>query len=159
MRGLALLCAAGLAVPAGGQGLVTHRSISADAAKAAVVACEAYARKRGWAMTISVIDAAGEPIAFLRMDGAPLVTIDFANGKAKAAHRMGAPSDTLLDRLAKGENQVLSWGLLPSKGGLPILVDGETVGAVGASGMAQGRDTECTQAAVDAAQAIIAGRK
>ena len=138
------------------QALTTRHSLGAEAAKAAVAGCETYARQHGWAMAIAVIDATGEPLAFLRMDGSPQISIDFANGKAKAAQRMGAPSDMLIDRLAKGDSQVLNWGLLPSKGGLPIIVDGETVGAVGTSGVAQGRDVECTRAAVEAAQALIA---
>jgi len=137
---------------------IDRPSLSAEAAKAAMAACESYAHAHGWAVTIAVIDAGGDPLAFLRMDGAPRVTIDFANGKARTALLMKAPSDMPLKLLEEGKTQVLAWGLLPATGGLPIELDGKVIGAIGASGETGGHDVDCARAGVEAVSAMRAAR-
>ena len=140
----------GLALGAGAQ-VVLKKSISSAAAKKAVAACETLSQSKGWTQTIAVVDEAGNQMAFLKMDGAALNTIDFALGKARSALRIQAPSSDLLDRLGRGESQVLAWGLLPGRGGLPIKIDGQTVGAVGVSGSGSDNDEACARVAVEAA--------
>jgi glc operon protein GlcG len=130
---------------------VLKRSLASAAAKRAVAACEALALEKGWKETIAVLDEAGNQLAFLKMDGAALNTIDFALGKARTALRIDAPSTDLLDRLAKGQSQVLAWGLLPGKGGLPIRLAGETIGAIGVSGSGSDNDEICARAGLEAA--------
>jgi len=148
-RVFAVLGVAAVALAAA-QSVVKH-SLSSAAAKKAVAACEALALRNGWTETIAVVDEAGNQLNFLKMDGAALNTIDFALGKARTALRVQAPSTDLLDRLAKGQSQVLAWGLLPGKGGLPIQVGGETIGAIGVSGSGSDSDELCARAGVEAA--------
>jgi glc operon protein GlcG len=131
--------------------VVLKKSISSAAAKKAIAACETLSQGKGWAQTIAVVDEAGNQMAFLKMDGAALNTIDFALGKARSALRIQAASSELLDRLGRGESQVLAWGLLPGRGGLPIKIDGQTIGAVGVSGSGSENDEACARAAVEAA--------
>jgi glc operon protein GlcG len=145
---IALLCGGALCASAQ---VVLKKSISSAAAKKAVAACEALSVNKGWTQTITVVDEAGNQMAFLKMDGAALNTIDFALGKARSALRLQASSADLLDRLGRGESQVLAWGLLPGRGGLPIKFDGQTIGAVGVSGSGSENDELCARAAVDAA--------
>lgn len=146
-----LLSAVALAYPAVGAPYIEKKSISAAAAKKAIAACEAMAAQNGWTETIMVVDEADNEVAFLKMDGAGLNTIDFAKGKAHTALRIQAPSTDLLDRLSKGQTQVLNWGLLPSTGGLPIKIGNETIGAIGVSGSGGENDEACAKAAVEAA--------
>jgi glc operon protein GlcG len=147
---LAAALALGIALTASAQ-VVLKKSISSAAAKKAVAACEALAIAKGWTQTIVVVDEAGNQMAFLKMDGAALNTIDFALGKARSALRLQASSADLLERLGRGESQVLAWGLLPGRGGLPIKMEGTTIGAIGVSGSGSENDETCARAAVDAA--------
>jgi uncharacterized protein GlcG (DUF336 family) len=145
-----VLAAAALASGARAQA-IEKKSLASAAAKRAVAACEAMASANHWTETIAVVDEAGDLLAFLKMDRAALNTIDFAMGKAKAALRVQAPSSDLIDRLNKGQTSVLNWGLLPSRGGFPIRLGAEVIGAIGVSGAGSAEDERCAQAGVEAA--------
>jgi glc operon protein GlcG len=150
---LAALAVGGVSASAwaGAPAYVEKKSISSAAAKKAIAACEALAVKNGWHEVIQVVDEAGNEMAFLKMDGAGFNTIDFAQQKARTALRIQAQSTDLLDRIARGQTAVFTWGLLAGTGGIPIKLDGVTIGAVGVSGSGGPNDEACAKAAAEAA--------
>jgi glc operon protein GlcG len=133
------------------------RTLSAAGAAAALAAAEAAARGRGLRLCISVVDAAGNLLAFTRMDGAPLGSIEASQRKAQTAALMGVPSKVFEDMLHAGGTALLAFeSVCPSQGGAPIILDGVAVGAVGGSGGSGEEDEFAAQAGV-AAIAAAAG--
>ena len=120
-------------------------------ARAAIDAAVAEARDNGWAFSVAVVDSFAELIAFHRMDGAHIVTIDTALAKAKSAARMGLPSVRLNEMLEKGVMSVLTIpGVVPLGGGQPIVHDGTMIGAIGVSGGTLEQDIQAARAGRDA---------
>lgn len=117
------------------------RTLSAEGAQAALAAAAAEARKQGWAVSIAVVDPAGELVAFLRLDGAPPASVDISRAKARTAARMRRPTRGLDSTLTAGRLPILSLeGITAVEGGVPIVVNGEVVGAVGTSGVTSVQD-------------------
>jgi glc operon protein GlcG len=141
------------AVPAGSQSvpLVEKKAIGLAAAKKMVAAAEAEALKNKWAISISVVDDDGNLVYFERMDGTNLPTVAVSQGKARTAAQYRTATKGFEERLSKGETQLLS---LPNatelRGGLPVLVDGQVVGAIAGSGAKGEQDEQCAQAGIDA---------
>ncbi len=99
------------------------------------------AKQQKLELSIAVVDASGQLISFVRMDGAALVTIEVAIGKAKTAAYLKAPSKVFEDKVNAGESAMLSVpNILPLQGGIPIIVDEEVIGAVGVSGASGSMD-------------------
>lgn len=121
------------------------RTLSHDDAQRAIAAVQAELVKRGRTGVIAVADEHGELIALLRMDGAPLPSINIAISKAFTAAREGKPSmdigakfrDRGYDFAWYGDTRYVGWG-----GGAPVLVDGKCIGAVALSGLTQQEDHE-----------------
>jgi glc operon protein GlcG len=111
--------------------------------------------KRGKAAVIAVADAHGELIALLRVDGAPLTSIQIATNKAYTAARDRKASRDIgqssrdpqkgFDIAYYGDPKILGWG-----GGLPVVLEGAVVGAVGVSGLPEMEDIELAQMGVEA---------
>ena len=111
--------------------------------------------KRGKAAIIAVVDAHGELIALLRMDGAAFTSIQIAANKAYTAARDRKPTHEIGQRVRDpqdgfdiayyGDPKIVGWG-----GGLPVVVDGAVVGAIGVSGLHESEDIELAQLGVDA---------
>ena len=153
---LAAGLAASAAPGAANAQFVQKPTVTSEAAKQMALACEAFAAKNGWKMVVAVLDSTGNLLHFHRMQDAPLRSIDYAQRKAMAALRQDAPSKTLADRMAKGENVLLATGMLPLQGGLPIRSGGVLAGAIGASGATAAQDEQCVQVGIDAV--VGAGR-
>jgi uncharacterized protein GlcG (DUF336 family) len=135
----ALLFLAG-ATAAVGQTLL-RPSIDLVTAKKIVAAAEAEAVKNGWSLSISVVDEAGKLVHFVRMDEAPLGTIDVSRGKAETAVNFRMPTKALGEVVGQGASGLLSVkGMIALPGGVPILIDGKLVGAIGVSGGMRGED-------------------
>ena len=123
--------------------------------------CIAYATTNKLALTIVVKDSGDDLLAFGRMDGAGLGTIDAAMGKATAAGRFGAPTSAManfaFDPKSKAPGALaLIPGFVVLQGGLPIMIaGGERIGAIAASGAAPQQDEACAQAGIDAAKADL----
>ena len=150
--GAALFVTAALASPSALAGQLRPTSmVAADGAQRALAAAEAEARQQKWAVSIAVVDAAGELVAFLRMDGAPFSSIDVARAKARTAARFRRPTRALDSALTAGRLAILGLeGATPVEGGVPIIVGGEVVGAVGVSGVTSAQDAQVAQAGVRA---------
>ena len=120
-------------------------SVSSNDAKRILAAAEAEAVKNQWNMVIVILDTGGHLVAFLRMDGAPLASVDIAQGKAYTAVAFGRPSKSFQDSLATGgENlRILKLpGVTPAEGGLPLIVEGKVIGSIGVSGATSAQDAQ-----------------
>ena len=127
--------------------LRTARAISAEGARRVLASAEAEAAKNGWQVSIAVVDPAGELVAFVRMDGASPASVDVSRGKARTAARFRRPTKALEDAIAGGRAAILGFeGLTPVEGGVPVVVGGEVVGAVGVSGVTSPQDAQVAQA-------------
>ncbi len=133
--------------------VVTERSIGWEAAHQAVRCAVARAGELGVAINVSVVDRGGNPLAFLRMNGAPLHSISIAEDKAYTAVSFGFSTADWMDAI--GDVPQLREGLVQRDrlvifgGGLPLTVDGELVGAIGVSGASEEQDDLCAQAGAD----------
>jgi len=109
--------------------------IGADRAKAVVATAEAEAKKRGWGMNISVVDPSGNLIAFERMDGAQLASIEIAQHKARSAARFRRETKAFELAINSGTNSAITLDdVIGSRGGIPLVEDGKLIGAIGCSG-------------------------
>ncbi|KIW02513.1 uncharacterized protein PV09_06312 [Verruconis gallopava] len=141
----------------------TVETLSQDAAKAAVSACEEKARSIGVPMNIAVTDHATHLLAFSRMDGAKITSINIAIDKAftAAGHRVG--THTYKEAVWPGGAAFGIWNTNGNRfttigGGLPIVgKDGQILGAVGCSTGTPAQDQEVAQAGVDAVQKLLKG--
>jgi glc operon protein GlcG len=128
--------------------------IGHDAAMKALAAAEAEAKKNNWFMVIAVVDSGSRLVAFSRMDGAQLGSIDIAMGKAMTANNLRRPTKDLQELVGQGGPNLrllAAPGVTPLEGGVPIIADGKIIGAIGVSGAASNQDAQCAMAGVAAA--------
>lgn len=115
--------------------LPTKKLLTLEAAKQIAAAAHAEAAKNNWKMVIAIVDDGAHLIYLERMDTTQLGSVVVAQEKAKTAVRFKRPSKALEEAVAAGRNVVMTLpGATPIEGGLPILVDGELIGAIGVSG-------------------------
>lgn len=118
--------------------------LTADAARVCVDAALAEAVDRGLAVTVTVVDEGGTPKALVRMDGAPLVSVETARLKAYSAAAIGVATDDFFTAISGDASAVASFGtrqgLALIAGGIPLTVDGALVGGVGVAGAMTGAE-------------------
>ncbi|OSZ69108.1 hypothetical protein CAP39_09960 [Sphingomonas sp. IBVSS1] len=156
MRGLALVTLLALAAPAAAQLVQDRPALTLAGARIITEAAQAEAEKRGLKVTIVVVDPAGVPIALRRMDDAPAPGPEIATGKAQTAARFGNPTAVFEQRLQKeGQLRYLTFPgvMVASEGGIPVKLNGRTVGAVGVSGATSQEDGLIAAAGVAALEA------
>src|SRR5262245_31458872 len=123
--------------------------ISADAAKKAMVAAEAEAKKNNWSVAIAIVDTTGSLAMFLKLDNTQTASVEIAIGKARTALDFRRPTKALQDVVAGGGGglRLLSVrGAFLLEGGVPIVVDGKVVGAIGVSGVMSEQDAQVAMA-------------
>ena len=131
--------------------LSTKRSLNLAAIKTMVAAAEAEAGKRNVQVTICIVNESGVLLFLEKADGASLNTIEFAQKKARHSALYRSPSKNGADALKKGNLEVLAFpDFFPNQGGLPIQVNGETIGGIAASGAKSEVDEAIAQAGLDA---------
>ena len=131
--------------------LPSKKYLNLAAIKTMVATAEVEAQKRNVHVTICIMDESGNLLFLQKGDGAGLNTIQFAQKKAKYAALYGRPSKSAADQLKSGDLQVLAFpDGFPNQGGLPIKVDGVTIGSISASGAASEVDEAIAQAAINA---------
>jgi len=147
-RTLALLCLVATTYSAD---LPSKKYINLAAIKTMVAAAEAEAKKLDVDVTICIVDESGNLLFLQKADTASLNTIQFAQKKARHAAFYRSPSKDGADALKKGNTDVLAFpDFFPNQGGLPIQVDGQTIGGIAASGAKSEIDEAIAQAALDA---------
>jgi uncharacterized protein GlcG (DUF336 family) len=125
--------------------------ITLEQANKAIAAAMAESKKNGWNHVFAVVGPAGNVIAEQKMDLATQASSDIAPAKARASVNYRFPTKAYQDRLANGETFILGLpGMIPAAGGMPIVVGGKIVGAIGVSGAAPIQDHQSAQAGVDA---------
>src|SRR5580692_5034105 len=122
--------------------------ISLDRAQAVIHAAAAEAKKRNWKMNIAVADSGGNLVAFQRMDGAMLASIQIAEHKARAAATFRRPTKVFEDGIQlMGLNYLLAFdGVIASRGGIPLIDQGGIIGAIGCSGGTDSQDEIVSEA-------------
>ncbi len=147
---IALAVFAALSMNANAQ-LADKKVLTLDAAKKIAVAAEAEARKNNWNVVIAVVDDGGHLIYLQRIDGTQTGSIDVAIGKARTSAAFKRPTK-VFDELAKTRPSITS--ISPSavllEGGVPVMVGGQLVGAVGVSGVTSQQDAQIAEAGIAA---------
>ena len=128
-------------------------TISLDMAKKVAAAAAAEAHKNHWLMAIAVVDPAGTLVYYEKADNTQNGSANVALGKARSAALYKRPTKAFQDGLEKGgvNLRLLALeGAVPLEGGVPLLVDGKLVGALGVSGDLSENDGKCAAAGVAA---------
>ena len=120
--------------------------------KAMAAAAEAEANKNQWAVTFAIVDDGGHLLWLQRLDGAAPVSAHIAPAKAHTAALGRRESKVYEDIINSGRYSFLSAPLLEGllEGGVPIIKDGHTIGAVGVSGVKSNEDAQIAKAAISA---------
>ncbi|MDB5964315.1 MAG: hypothetical protein JWQ72_815 [Polaromonas sp.] len=120
--------------------------------KAIAAAAEAEALKNNWAVTVAIVDDGGNLLHLQRLDGAPPITAHIAPAKAHTAAMGRRESKVYEDTINGGRVSFLSAPLLQGmlEGGVPILKDGQCLGAVGVSGVKSTEDAQIAKVAIAA---------
>lgn len=140
---------ASLSLHASGQ-LADKKVLTLDGAKKVAAAAEAEARKNSWNVVIAVVDDGGNLLYLQRIDGTQTGSIEVAIQKARTAQAFKRPTKVFEDAIAGGRNALIALhGALPLEGGLPIMVGGQLVGAIGVSGVKSTEDGQIAKAGAD----------
>ena len=127
-------------------------NIALEAAKRVAAPALAEAERNNWAMAVAVVDTAGDLVYFERMDATQAGSVTVAVDKARSAARFKRPTKAFQDMLAAGGEGLRVFritGAVPVEGGVPIVIDGRIVGAIGVSGGTSAQDGQCARAAVE----------
>jgi uncharacterized protein GlcG (DUF336 family) len=127
-------------------------TISLENAKKAAAQAIAEARKNNWTMAAAVVDPNGTLIYYEKMDNTQNGSADVSISKARSAARFKRPTKAFQDALAAGGAglRILALeGAVPVEGGIPLVLDGKIVGAIGLSGGSSEQDGQCAKAGAD----------
>lgn len=131
--------------------LGTVKVITLEAARKMVAAGEAEARTNGWNVAITIVDASGALILFEKLDETQPGSIAISQGKARTAALFKRPTKVLEDMVSGGKTAFLAVeSMVPIQGGLPVVIEGKVIGAVGVSGVTSAQDEQVAAAAIAA---------
>ena len=121
--------------------IATKPTVSLELAKKIAAKAEVEAAKNKWTMVIVIVDDGGNLVYLEKMDGTQIGSIEVAQGKAVTALKFKRPTKAFEDAVAGGRNAILSLpGAVLIEGGIPLVVDGAYIGAIGVSGMKSNED-------------------
>jgi glc operon protein GlcG len=123
--------------------------ISLERAQTAIAAAVAEAKKHNWKLNVAVVDSGTNLVAFQRMDGAQLASIVIAEHKARAAASFRRETRVMEDGIQLKQNYYTLTldGVIASRGGIPLVVEGKLIGAIGCSGGTGSQDEVVCKAA------------
>ena len=131
--------------------LPIKKYLNLAAIKAMVASAEAEAQRQNVQVTICIVDESGNLLFLEKGDSAPLNTITWAQKKARHAAFYKSPSKDAADTVKKGNVEALAFpDFFPNQGGLPIIIDGQILGGISASGAKSEIDEAIAQAGIDA---------
>src|SRR3954463_14612333 len=125
---------------------------SLETARKIAATSVAEAGKAGLKMAIAIVDTAGDLVYFEKMDGTQVASVNIAQDKARSSVRFKRPTKAMQDILAAGGAGVrflALQGAVPVEGGLPLIIGGNIVGAIGASGGTSEQDGQAAKAGAD----------
>lgn len=157
MKSLIVAGLLSLALPLAANGqLADKKGLTLAAAKEMAAAAEAEATANGWKLAIVILDDGGNLLYFQRMDGVQLASIQVAQAKARTALLYRRPTKEFADRMATGNTPLAMPEVMPLEGGLPIVVNGQVIGSIAASGATGAQDAQASQKGIDALLAHLA---
>jgi uncharacterized protein GlcG (DUF336 family) len=124
-------------------------SITNAQAKKVADAALKPARENQWTMVVAIVDTGGHLVFLEKLDQTQVGSVDIAIAKAKSSAIFKRSTKVFQERLAKGGDGLLVLRLkdaIPVEGGLPIIVDGKLIGALGVSGGSSAEDEACAEA-------------
>lgn len=133
-----------------GQGLATKKTLTLDVAKQMAAAAEAEAKKNNWTVVIAIIDDGANLVYLQRADETQVGSINVAIAKAESAVKFKRPTKAFEDALATRPAILKLPGALPVEGGLPLMLDGKILGAIGVSGVLSNQDGQIAKAGHEA---------
>ena len=130
----------------------TKPMLTLDAVKRIAAAADAEATRNNWKVVIVIVDDGGHLMHLQRSEDVQLGSLEIAQAKARTAAFYRRPTKAFADRLANDNaTALLSMpDVIPLEGGLPIIIDGRTIGAVGVSGVTSQQDAQIAQAGINA---------
>ena len=123
-------------------------SITLAQAKVVADAALVPARENNWTVVVAIVDPGGYPVYLEKLDDTQVGSVAVAIEKARSAAIYKRPTKMLQDRLARGGEGLLVLRLrdaIPVEGGVPIVVDGRLIGALGVSGGSSAEDEVCAE--------------
>jgi len=127
-------------------------AISLENAKKAAAPALAEAAKNNWRVAVAIVGPAGTLIYYEKMDNTQLGSAEVAIDKARTAAVFKRPTKAFQDALAAGGEglRILTLkGVVAAEGGIPLVMDGKIVGAIGVSGATSAQDAQCAKAGAD----------
>ncbi len=127
--------------------------ISLENAKKTAAPALVEALKNNWSVAVAIVDTSGSLVYYEKMDDTMFGSANVAIDKARSAAAFKRPTKAFEDVLAAGGTglRVLHLpGAVPLEGGIPLLIDGKIVGAIGVSGATSAQDAQCAKAGADA---------
>ncbi|HHX82516.1 MAG TPA: heme-binding protein [Pseudomonadaceae bacterium] len=118
-------------------------SVNLEQTKLVLAAAEAEATKQGWTVCVAVVDTAGDLVGFIKRDDTQSASVLVAQDKARTAALYKRPSKAFQDMVAGGGlglRVMTMRNVIAAEGGVPLVVDGKIIGAVGVSGVNSDQD-------------------
>jgi uncharacterized protein GlcG (DUF336 family) len=128
-------------------------TINLEQSQQIVEAAMAEAKKNNWFMAITVVGPAGDLVYFAKMDNTQYASVTISQHKARAAATFRRPTKAFEENLGKGFEfiyQLTLDGMIGSQGGVPLIVGGKLIGAIGCSGGTGPQDLQSCMAGVNA---------
>jgi glc operon protein GlcG len=126
---------------------VQMRTLDQAGAESVLQAAKENARKRNAPSAIAVVDFAGDLLAFERMDGVRPASAELAIEKGRTAARLQRATQEIEDSINHGRTAFVTAGIMSLRGGMPIVVNGQVVGAVGVAGKSKETDADIAKQA------------
>jgi glc operon protein GlcG len=126
--------------------------ISLENARKVAAPALAEATKNNWSVAVAVVDPGGNLVYYEKMDNTQLGSANVAVDKARSAALFKRPTKAFQDALAAGGDSVRILrlqGVVPVEGGIPLVVEGKIIGAIGVSGATSAQDAQCAKAGAD----------
>lgn len=152
---LTLALAGSLAAPGAAADLADRKALTLDVVKGIAAATERFADEHGWKVCIAILDSGGHLLYFQRDDDVQLGSIEVAIRKAKAAAIFRRPSKAFADRVPTEPQVMVIPDVFALEGGVPIVHEGQVLGAIGVSGVTNPQDGMIAQAGADALPKIL----
>jgi glc operon protein GlcG len=127
-------------------------NVSLENARKVAAPALAEAEKNHWTVAVSIVDTAGNLVYYEKMDNTQIGSANVAIDKARCAALFKRPTKAFQDTLAAGGDGLRLLGLkgvVPVEGGIPLVMDGKIVGAIGVSGATSAQDAQCAKAGAD----------
>lgn len=132
------------------------RMVSAAGSKIALAAAECAALENNLAVSIAIVDSVGNLVAFQRIGNACSTSIEASLRKARTSANLSAPTKLFEDLVHSGMTSLLTFEFIsPSQGGVPLIVDGVTIGGIGCSGSTGEKDEEIAFAGANALETAM----